>query len=118
MDVDGVDAQRITFQGDYNESAKWSPRGDLIAYVSREVKFQIFTIAPDGSHERRVTDDGSNCDPSWSPDGMKIVYTSIRNNKSSIWVCNWDGSDQRELTSGLDASQPQWGPATPLSLDN
>jgi tol-pal system beta propeller repeat protein TolB len=111
MDFEGTNVQRLTYAGNYNETARWSPRGDLIAYASREIGFQIFTIGPDGNHERRVTSDGSNLDPSWSPDGMKLVYTSIRGNKSSIWTCNWDGTDQRQLTFGLDASQPQWGPA-------
>jgi TolB protein len=109
MDMEGADVRRLTFNSDYNESAKWS-KADLIAYVSREEHFQIFTISPDGSHDRRITSDGSNTDPSWSPDGMKLVYTSVRNNKSSIWVCNWDGTDAKQLTFGLDASQPQWGP--------
>jgi TolB protein len=113
MDSEGASVQRITFVGNYNETARWSPRGDLIAYASREIGFQIFTISPDGSNERRVTGDGSNLDPSWSPDGMKLVYTSIRSNKASIWSCNWDGSDQRQLTFGMDATQPQWGPGAP-----
>ena len=98
MDVEGTNVQRLTFIGDYNETARWSPRGDLIAYASREIGFQIFTIGPDGGHERRVTNDGSNLDPSWSPDGMKLVYTSVVANKSSIWTCNWDGTDPRQLT--------------------
>ncbi len=117
MDMEGSNVQRLTFSGNYNETARWSPRGDLIAYASREIGFQIFTIGPDGGRERRVTSDGSNLDPSWSPDGMKLVYTSVQNNKASIWTCNWDGSDSRQLTFGLDASQPQWGPAPAVAAD-
>lgn len=111
MDFDGTGLLRLTFAGNYNETARWSPRGDLIAYASREIGFQIFTVGPGGSGERRVTSDGSNLDPCWSPDGMKLVYTSVRGNSSSIWTCNWDGSHHRQLTFGLDATQPQWGPA-------
>jgi TolB protein len=109
MDLDGADVRRMTFSSNYNETGRWS-RADLIAYASREIGFQIFTIAPDGSRDRRITTDGSNLDPSWSPDGMKLVYASAHNNKSSIWVCNWDGSDARQLSFGLEASQPQWSP--------
>jgi TolB protein len=118
MDLEGANVQRLTFAGNYNETARWSPRGDLIAYASREIGFQIFTLGPDGSHERRVTTNGSNLDPSWSPDGMKLVYTSVQNNKSSVWTCNWDGSDPRQLTFGLEASQPQWGPAPAAGSGN
>jgi TolB protein len=115
MDMDGASVTRLTMVGNYNETARWSPRGDLIAYASREIGFQIFTIALDGTGERRVTGDGSNNDPSWSPDGMKLVYTSNQGGKSSIWTCNWDGSNARQLTFGLDAAQPQWGPASALA---
>jgi TolB protein len=111
MDVDGASVQRITYAGNYNETARWSPRGDLVAYASREIGFQIFTITPEGADERRVTDPGSNLDPSWSPDGMKLCYSSVQGGKSAIWTCNWDGSGARQLSFGLDASQPQWGPA-------
>ncbi len=114
MDVDGAGVQRITFAGNYNETARWSPRGDLIAYASREIGFQIFTISLSDNRERRITDPGSNLDPSWSPDGMKLVYTSVQGGKSAIWTSNWDGSGARQLTFGLDASQPQWGPAQAL----
>jgi TolB protein len=115
IDMDGANLQRISFAGNYNETGRWSPRGDLIAYASREIGFQIFTIAPDGSGERRVTSDGSNLDPSWSPDGMKLVYSSVRGGKSSVWTCNWDGSNPRQLTFGIEANQPQWGVATKVT---
>ncbi|MBI5060112.1 Tol-Pal system beta propeller repeat protein TolB [candidate division KSB1 bacterium] len=118
MDVDGASVQRLTYAGNYNETARWSPRGDLIAFASREIGFQIFTIALDNGSERRVTDPGSNLDPSWSPDGMKICYTSVQGGKSAIWACNWDGTGARQLSFGLDASQPQWGPALNFAAEN
>jgi tol-pal system beta propeller repeat protein TolB len=118
VDTDGASASRITFAGSYNETARWSPRGDFIAFASREVGFQIFTIDLEAGGERRVTDPGSNLDPSWSPDGMKLVYTSVQGGKSAIWTCNWDGSGSRQLTFGLDASQPQWGPALGQVTEN
>ncbi len=119
MDFDGVDVRRLTFGGVYNETARWSPRGDLIVYCSRESdaypKFQIFTMQPVGGRERRLTEGGNKFDPSWSPDGMKIVYTDSKDGRTAIWTCNWDGSNPRQLTFGLEASQPQWGPIVPLN---
>ncbi len=119
MDIDGASVQRLTYSGNYNETARWSPRGDMIAFASREVGFQIFTLSLADGRERRVTDPGSNLDPSWSADGMKLVYASVQGGKGSIWTCNWDGSGARQLTFGLEASQPQWGPALPqLTSEN
>jgi TolB protein len=121
MDVDGANVQRLTMAGNYNETGRWSPRGDLIAFASREIGFQIFTLAPDGSNERRITGDAASAtgawalDPSWSPDGMKLAFTVTQSGKSSIWTCNWDGSNPRQLTFGMDAAQPQFGPAAALA---
>jgi TolB protein len=119
MDFDGINVRRLTYDGVYNETARWSPRGDLIAFCSRESnqypKFQVFTVQPGGGRERRLTEGGNKFDCSWSPDGMKVVYTSSIDGKTSIWTCNWDGSNQRQLTFGLEASQPQWGPVVPLT---
>ncbi|MBU1937892.1 hypothetical protein KKG05_10885, partial [bacterium] len=53
---------------------------------------------------------GANYDPAWSPDGVKIAFTSTRGGSKAIWVMNWDGSDPRKLTSGLEAMAPKWGP--------
>ncbi len=56
-------------------------------------------------------------DPQISPDGSKVVY--IRNSKdvmsdrnlSNVWLCNYDGSEQRPLTSGHNnAFSPRWSP--------
>jgi len=70
----------------------------LIAFASREIGFQIFTISPDGTGERRITGEAATAtgawalDPSWSPDGMKLAYTTTERGKSSVWTCNWDGA--------------------------
>ena len=42
-----------------------------------------------------------------SPDGRTILFQSFRDNTSSIWAMNADGSDQRMLAAG---SGPTWSP--------
>ena len=56
-------------------------------------------------------------DPRISPDGSKILYvrsgSDIMNDKrySNIWIINFDGSNNRPLTSGQNSnSQPRWSP--------
>lgn len=114
-DSDGGNVRRISYFGNYNDSPAWSPRGDLIAYVSREGNFQIFTMTPEGTVVRQLTSGpGASYDPAWSPDGMKLAFTSTRYGGEAIWVMNWDGSDPRKLTSGIEAMAPQWGPVEPV----
>jgi len=54
---------------------------------------------------------GDNETPSWSPDGSLIVFSSNRRGRSSIYVMNAYGTDQRQLVS-LPGEQtaPVWSP--------
>jgi acylaminoacyl-peptidase len=56
-------------------------------------------------------------DPQISPDGSKIIYVrnfmDITTDKfySNLWIINFDGTDNRPLTSGLyQDSSPRWSP--------
>ncbi len=52
-----------------------------------------------------------NAEPFWSPDGKKIVFTSMRDGQSDIYVMNSDGTDQKNLTHHpAGDSEPQWSP--------
>lgn len=62
---------------------------------------------------RRLTDtiDPHNSDnPSWSPDGTKILFDTSRSGQVEIWVMAADGSRARRLISG--GGQVSWQPAT------
>ncbi len=105
--------KRLTFSGNYNTDPQWSPTGDRIAYVSRlGGRFQIFTISPDGGEPAQLTYEANNENPSWSPDGRQILFSSTRNRgKKSIFVMYANGQNQRLL---IDYGQcdyfPFWGP--------
>ncbi|HEY3988795.1 MAG TPA: S9 family peptidase [Acidobacteriaceae bacterium] len=56
-------------------------------------------------------------DPKVSPDGKQIVYTVTRvdaeddKNVSELWMVDWDGSNNLQLTYGTEsASSPEWSP--------
>ena len=56
-------------------------------------------------------------DPKVSPDGKQIVYTVSRvdteddKSVSELWMVDWDGSNDFQLTYGTEsASAPQWSP--------
>ncbi|MDP9389616.1 MAG: hypothetical protein M3Q48_17300 [Actinomycetota bacterium] len=74
---------------------------------------EVFTINPDGSGERVLTDhplrDG---DPSWSPDGTKIAFESSRDGGSEVYVMNADGTGVTRLTFNGPAEDrgTNWSP--------
>jgi Tol biopolymer transport system component len=54
----------------------------------------IFTMNPDGTSKRILTDDKANRTPTWSCDGRQIVYVS----SGQAWLMNADGSNKKQLT--------------------
>lgn len=80
-----------------------------IAFSSAE---DIYVINPDGSGEMRLTGSSTrNLEPTWSPDGTRIAFSSTRDGDSEIYVMNADGSAQTRITNspGLDL-HPSWSP--------
>ena len=66
-----------------------------------------------GATARRLTTlPGFDGDPSWSPDGKKIVFESTRSGNADIWVMNADGTNPRHLTprSADFDGDPAWAP--------
>lgn len=101
---------------------KTSPDGKRVlycAYDSEIDRWKIWVMDVDGSNQTQLTDGGESDEwnPSWSPDGSKIVYTSDigrdSNRKSNfdIWVMEADGSNVTQLTTnGSTDLMPVYGP--------
>ncbi len=98
LSADGTGLRRITPVGREAQYAAWSPAGDLIAFTYVvDGGFDLFTIRPDGSQLRRLTNDGAagmNNWAMWSPDGREIAWGK----GESIWVMNANGSEKRMVT--------------------
>ena len=74
-------AESEIFTGDvcttWNYSPKWSPQGDMIAYVHFDVRLEtsIRLIDPEGRPLGIVTDDFGVGSLTWSPDGRQLAFT-------------------------------------------
>ena len=68
---------------------------------------ELYTIRPDGAGLRRLTHNAvDDRDPSWSPDGRRIVFVR----PGGIHVARADGRGVAQLTSRRGDAGPAWSP--------
>ena len=114
MSANGGSARRLTFKGSYNQTPGSIPtqNGVSIAFTGRDAKgrFDVFTIDVNTGDVQRITEgQGSNQDPTWSPDGRFLVYSSSR---GGLWLSNPETGHEVQIYKG-PARAPSWGPAPP-----
>jgi len=81
-------------------------------YVWPLDKYDLYTVSRDGSDLKRLTNyDVYTAEAVISPDGKKIVFTSLKDGDLDIYTMNIDGTDIRRLTTtpGYDGG-PWWSP--------
>ena len=111
MNTSGRGLKKLT-SGGYNTDPSWSPNSKVnkIAYVNVSGnQANIFTINPDGSGKKQLTTSSRrNENPSWSPDGHFIAFSSNRNATKDIYIMYANGENQRRLSKGGGKSFPAW----------
>ena len=76
---------------------------------------QLYTITPDGKNLRKLTSEGANGDPAWSPTGQRISFGSNREGggRLNLYTMNPDGSQVRRITDlspPYEAGDTSWSP--------
>lgn len=107
------DGKRLFFGSSHASGADCPAKPDPSkGYVWGLDPFDIYTVNRDGSDLRRLTNYGVyTAEGVLSPDGKKIVFTSLKGGDLDIYTMNVDGSDVRQLTNlpGYDGG-PWWSP--------
>jgi Tol biopolymer transport system component len=115
INADGSGLTQLTHStGIDNDSARWSPDGSKIVLNRQGTgEAAIWIMNADGTDLTKLTSDlCGNFTPTFTPDGMHILYSSECGGLvSAIWIMNVDGSNKRPLTpSGLEAAGPDVSP--------
>jgi Tol biopolymer transport system component len=82
-----------------------------VVFTSYRISFlnaEIYSANLDGSNAVRLTNsEGADIEPSLSPDGATVVFTSIRSGTSRIWTMGADGSSPTMLATGSATDLPE-----------
>ncbi len=116
--------KRPVFDDNGNWHPSISPNGQRIVWTCVAAGPGICVSDLDGGNYARLTDSDMNYEdqPSWSPDGQKIVFrrwTQFASpgpwNPTDIWVMDANGANAVNLTS--DARSQHWPTWSPVPVD-
>jgi Tol biopolymer transport system component/DNA-binding winged helix-turn-helix (wHTH) protein len=115
VDIDGGPAERVPQSGRAAFAPVLSRDGRQLVYEEWTGQTNIFSVdgAAPGAAPRQITYTTRwNWNPSASPDGKRIAFTSDRSGASEIWVADRDGDNALKLTAfdGPYTSGPSWSP--------
>lgn len=113
LNISTNEIKQLTFAlGDLN-APEISPDGSTIVFTRFYNDPELPTswlINRDGSNPREVSADRA-IDPTWSPDGKQILFASVINGRSQLFLINVDGTGLQQV-SNLPAlrGRSDWSP--------
>jgi TolB protein len=130
MNIDGSSVKLVSTGKGRTTCSYFTPDGNRIIYASTHLgspdcpppvdrslgylwalypSFDIFSAKTDGTDLKRLTTtDRYDAEGTVSPDGKKILFTSLRSGDLEIWDMNIDGSNPRQLTNELGYDGGPW----------
>lgn len=93
--------KRILYASTHAKQTACPPRPDRSrGYVWALDPFDIYTADLDGSNRKPITQYGVyTAEATLSPDGRRLVFTSLKDGDLELYTMNVDGSDIRRLTN-------------------
>ena len=83
-------------------------KGTITFVSDRGGVMKIWTMHANGKDAKQLSKGSDpDADPRFSPDGKRILYTTLRGGFPEIWLMNRDGSEAKFVTKG---SQGSWSP--------
>ncbi|MGH9846146.1 MAG: DPP IV N-terminal domain-containing protein, partial [Blastocatellia bacterium] len=107
-------ARQITFGARNKDGWRglaWTPDGKIVYRSEAGGNPHIRMTAADGTGNKQLSPDThQNLDPTVSPDGRFIAWTSAPTGVRNIWRMDLNGSNLQQLTDGSGEWYPQYTP--------
>ncbi|NQY42575.1 MAG: Tol-Pal system beta propeller repeat protein TolB, partial [Legionellales bacterium] len=110
--ITNLKVSQITFTGRYNSSPQLNPKGDQILMLHRDKNGYNLAVQNLVTNDFKViTNSGFITNPSISPNGKMVIFTSSENNRKELKLLtiNKPGVVELKIT-GRDIIKPAWGP--------
>ncbi|MBI1766586.1 MAG: PD40 domain-containing protein [Acidobacteria bacterium] len=89
----------------------WTPDGRIVYRSMSGEAPQIWIMNADGMGAKQLsTDSAEHFDPTVSPDGKVLVWSSSAAGRRNLWQMNLDGSNPRKVTNGNNEWHPEFSP--------
>lgn len=106
--ADGDDIRRLTDDSSHDRDPDLFRDRVVVFSSERDGNSSLYTMTAEGTDVRRLTEpSGEDRDPDWSPDGERIAFTRVEDDRWTVWVMAADGSSARALGDG---GEPGWSP--------
>jgi TolB protein len=105
-------AERMTFEGNYNVSPDYSQNGKSFTFIHRNNNQFNVAVQEIGSRQVQIlTNSKLDESPSFAPNGKMILYATELNGHGILSAVSSDGQTKQHLSvqSG-DIREPAWGP--------
>ena len=108
----GGEAQRVTFEGSYNLSPRFSPDGKSLAMIRNDGgKFRVALQDLSNGQVQLLSEGAQDESPSFAPNGRLILYATRVGGRGALAAVSSDGRVKQRLSeSGGDVREPAWGP--------
>ena len=94
MNADGTNVLQLTTGGCPDRLPAPSPDGTRIVFQRQCAGGGLFLINSDGSNLTQLTSHANDTEPSWAPDGTRVMFASDRlNPKFDVWSKTLDDQD-------------------------
>lgn len=117
-DLQTQTSERLTNNPNIDDMAAWHPHDSKIAFRSntqgRTEDIVVYDFTSNSTVNLTLDPPGiaiEDRQPSWSPDGEKIVFSSYLSGNMDLWIMDADGSNKTQLFShpGYD-TEAAWSP--------